>query len=145
MNMKKKLAAVGMVLGLGIFAAAAPANAASSLSIGGTGSLLAKGLAADVNYSVVCDEGLVFNFNAQIRQKINNKNIAIGGSDTPFTECTGEIQTGTLTLRIDNFDPNRVAVFKNGTALLTGNLLTCNSEGACDFITFNEEIRLKNN
>ncbi|MBO1267892.1 hypothetical protein [Arthrobacter cavernae] len=121
MNTAMRSAALLLTLGVGLFAMAGPASAATSVTDISDGTLLAEGVAVEVSFSFTCDKGRNVTSNLMISQRVNAGRIARGfGSNTGgFEPCTGDLQTETVTVIAES------SAFKNGTALAIVDLLLC--------------------
>ncbi|MBP1135125.1 hypothetical protein JOE31_001357 [Arthrobacter sp. PvP023] len=133
-------AAFMMTCGLGLFAAAAPAAAATNevLDIG-NGTLLAKGLGFRISYTYTCRPGFVATSVIDVEQLVSKSRLAVGvaGSTSP-TPCTGDPQTTTVVGVIKDDIP-----LKSGVALARLTVYVDN-QVISETLEFREEIRLSN-
>ena len=81
----------------------------------GNGTLLAKGAAVSIPIQFICEQGLFYNVNLNLNQKVSKGQVAAGSNQVNGT-CSGQVQSATLTIRPDTRDGNARA-FKKGTAL----------------------------
>lgn len=143
-NLRTRIVLTGLfAASLSFLSAAAPANAADPVILDvGTGHLLAKGAAAEVPVTFICDPDSVDTLiNLEVDQKVSQGRSALGGGSVVGFVCTGGTQTITIQVGIS---PRLGIPYKNGIAVARVVLQACSSEGVC--ITTNDirEIFLKN-
>jgi hypothetical protein len=144
MNIKSRVITAGVfAASLSLMSVAAPANAAvvAILDVG-QGTLLEKGMAAEVPVTLVCDPGSVLaQADVSLHQKVSQGRVTRGFGFTDFT-CTGQSQTVTVTATVS--DAVNIP-FKNGIAVADVTLIACPQDSSCDVVTIRREIFLKNN
>ena len=135
----RRIVTILILAGLSVtgFVGASPASAQVTPTVDITSAtLIARGAALEVTYTVTCEAGLQGFVSASITQRVGPR-IAQGSGGTSFT-CTGSPQT--VTVLATAFGGGG-APFRQGTAVTSTVLELCGELG-CRFSYFNEVIAI---
>ncbi|TDK28200.1 hypothetical protein E2F48_03710 [Arthrobacter crusticola] len=124
---------------IGLFATASPAVAADGVLSVDSASLVARGAAVDVTYSLVCDaDAEVFTSVRLAQRSGGGVATGIGSPSGGRVACTGEKQTITVWV-LANSGP----AFKRGVAAASVSQFSClTPEEPCTISELNEEITI---
>ena len=118
-------------------ASAQPAAAQATIDIE-SATLLARGAAAEVTYTVTCDPGGYLNFSTTVTQRSGN-DLATGYGYGQAT-CTGAPEAVSVTVVASG------APFRPGAAFITTGITYCDPSGSfCDYTTEQETVRITRN
>lgn len=127
-----------LMLGFGMLATAAPAQAAASVTSVSDGTIVGKGTAVQGTYTVECqffEERI--SVNMELRQRAGGKTVTSSTfNDSFLCEGNGVPVTRTYTFA------NSGTTFKSGVATVTGNISACNDFFFCTNEAIFEEISL---
>ncbi len=134
-TLARRLAVTAGVAPALCLAAAAPASAAASLSIGDTSQLLARGAAISVPVDASCDAGDFGSLFLTVRQVRRGSLINQGDGGIPIT-CDGTTHTYTVSVSGSN-------AFRTGSAAVFTSLVECTPpEGNCTNAFDSAEIKV---